>query len=117
MRISDEQRQQFVHLLRTARESRGWKQYEAATTSGVLPSTLSRLEHGPYAGMRFEDIALLCRAYQIPLDSLAALLGMPTTDGEEVASELIALCAAVRSLESEQQAFVIRVLQAVLRGL
>jgi transcriptional regulator with XRE-family HTH domain len=117
MRIDDTTTVAFTSLLRTARESRGWAQYEAASHIGVPASTLSRLEHGPYEGMRFADVVLLCRAYGISVDSIAALVGLPTPGDEERDSEVEVLCAAMRTLETEQRQFVLRVLQAVMKGL
>lgn len=117
VRITEEQKKAFADLLRSARESRGWKQFEAAERAGIPATTLSRLEHGPYEGMRFEDILLLSRLYGLSVDHLAEMVGIPLATEVEADGHLRAVYAAVQALEAEQRAFVIRVLQAVLKGL
>ncbi len=117
MRVTDKQRDAFAKLLRDARESRGWKQYEAAERVGIPATTLSRLEHGPYDGMRFEDLARLAHTYGIALEVFAALVGLSAEEPQEGNGEVGTLIATVRSLEPDQRAFVVRVLQAVLKGM
>jgi transcriptional regulator with XRE-family HTH domain len=117
MEITEQQRVQFVELLRGLREARGLKQFEAAEQMGVPVSTLSRLEHGPYEGMRFEDIVLLCRFYHLPVDDVASVVGLPDPEREGSGVLPSQLESALRVLAPAQQAFLLQVLQVVLSGL
>lgn len=118
MEVTPEQAEAFATLLRSAREGRGWLQLEAAKRAGVAASTLSRLEHAPYEGMRFEDIMRLCWLYGISPEQVASIVGIPTSgDRQEVDGELTALCAVLQGLEQEQRTFVLKVLHAIIRGM
>ena len=73
-------------LIRLARQARGWRQEDLATSSGYSRSTISRLETGSRAGTDVAMIRAVAGKADVPAAVLGAVLGLPGSPPDTVAS-------------------------------
>ncbi len=73
--------QQLGNALRAGRTRAGWTVREAAEHSGLVPSTLSRLESGQIDTPRPEHLQRLARAYGVDIEDYYALAGYLMPEG------------------------------------
>ena len=64
-------------VIRLARQARGWRQEDLATTSGYSRSTISRLETGSRAGTDIDMIRAVAGKAGVPPATLGAVLRLP----------------------------------------
>jgi DNA-binding XRE family transcriptional regulator len=113
MEWTDEQRDAFGALWRMARANAGLSQMALAEQAGVTQSVVSMLEKGPYAGMRFLDIAKLASFFSLSLSQVAATLGY----SEQTVLLRPVLDVLVSGRSAEDRAFIERVVDLVVKGL
>jgi transcriptional regulator with XRE-family HTH domain len=102
-------------VLRSLREAKGWEQQTLATTAGVDPSVISRLERGLQIDLKASVLVALAHALDIPVDSLlAAPYQQVVTD---LAPELVAAIAALASLPQPQQRHVAALLRTYISAM
>lgn len=73
--------QQLGDALRASREAVGLSLRQAAERSGLVPSTLSRLEAGSIASPRPEHLQVLARTYGTDVEDFYALAGYLMPEG------------------------------------
>jgi transcriptional regulator with XRE-family HTH domain len=65
--------------IKSARQDRGWSQRQLAAASGVVHSTLARIEHGKTSNPGTDTLGKLAAALQVPIDRLAGAQAVPET--------------------------------------
>lgn len=117
--MQDADRQEFSRMFREARQARNQHQYEVAQATGVNQNTIGLLERaGPYPGLRAVDLLRLVAYYHLNVERVAELLGVsipPTAQVET--SPLAPLVPQIEALSSEQQEYIVGVINVLLRGL
>jgi transcriptional regulator with XRE-family HTH domain len=104
-----------TQILRSLREAKGWEQQMLASTAGVDPSVISRLERGLQVDLKASVLIALARALDIPVDSLLATPYQQVTS--DLAPELVAAIAGLASLQQPQQQHVAALLRTYVSAL
>jgi transcriptional regulator with XRE-family HTH domain len=102
-------------VLRSLREARGWDQLTLATTAGVDPSVVSRLERGLQQDLKASVLVALARALETPVDAL--LMASAQHIPPALIAELTAAITELATLPQAQQRHVAAIVRAYLAAL
>jgi transcriptional regulator with XRE-family HTH domain len=104
-----------TQILRSLRAAKGWDQQTLASTAGVDPSVISRLERGLQVDLKASVLVALAHALDVPVDSLIATPYQHSALG--AVAELTAAMAALTALSAAHQRQVAALVRAYVSSM
>lgn len=118
MNISDEQREQFISLIRDELQLRGWRQLDLAHAMNVSPNLISGLlRAGPFDGFRAKDLLKMVEVLELDISQVAGILGYHTPTTAPESDALMPILRRIGLLTASQRDWLMGVLDVLLRGM
>jgi len=109
---------QIAEMCAQARARMRKQQQEVAAEAEVSPGLVSLIErNGPYPGMRSYDFLKLVEYYRLNIFEISGLLGIRLFGSPRQESPFASQARIIDTLPKEKQAWIIGVLDALLRGM
>jgi transcriptional regulator with XRE-family HTH domain len=116
--VPRENLQKIAEMCATARSRLRKQQQEVAAEARVSPGMVSLIERsGPYPGMRAYDFLRLIEYYRLNIFEISTLLGVRLFDPTQQETPFASQARIIDSLSEEKRAWIIGVVDALLRGM